>query len=505
MKPCTDLAAGFAALALLAGCQAGSDSQPDPANPGSATPLVVEIPVTTDSEVALEVFRAGQRVMDVGRYQQANQLFEEATAADSGFAYAYLNTASTAASAPEFNENLQLASRHLDGKSTGERLLVEITETYFDNDAEKRMGLALSLIEEYPSSPRAWLTLASTQSGLNQHEAARESLSRALELDPDRLAVHFSIWGSYLFNAPKNFDRAAQAMERAIEIAPDEAKAHENLGDVYRAMKQLERAREAYTRATQIDPTLSVASLKKGHINSFLGNFDEARADYDVGVEGAIEQNRITYANYRAFTHLHAGDPRAALDELGKLLTGDQLATLPEIQASGAKIFTLTNQATIALHHKFWDEAESILQQRARVMRVSAQQVNHPDFARQQEANILLWESQLAARRGDYTTARSKAEEHRALMANDNNPRRFEGYHGLIGLIELLQGYYPEAAKQLAKSDLNMIYVKYHLALAEEGAGNSEKAKQLFREVAEWNFNSVDFALVRQDALQRMG
>ena len=117
---------------------------------------------------------------------------------------------------------------------------------------------------------------------------------------------------------------------------------------------------------------------------------------------------------------------------------------------------------------------------------------------------MLLWQSQLAARRGDYEAALGKAEEHRALLEEDNNPRRFEGYHGLLGLVELLRGNYSEAAEQLAKSDLNEIYVKYHLALAEEGAGDAEKARQLFREVAEWNFNSVGFALVRKDALAKI-
>ena len=31
-------------------------------------------------------------------------------------------------------------------------------------------------------------------------------------------------------------------------------------------------------------------------------------------------------------------------------------------------------------------------------------------------------------------------------------------------------------------------------------SGNVEKAQQLFKEVAEWNFNSVAYALVRKEA-----
>jgi hypothetical protein len=46
-------------------------------------------------------------------------------------------------------------------------------------------------------------------------------------------------------------------------------------------------------------------------------------------------------------------------------------------------------------------------------------------------------------------------------------------------------------------------YTRYHLALALEGAGQTEEAKKIFAEVATFNFNSVGFALVRADALKR--
>ncbi len=490
--------AGLLILVTLAACR------PAEKPPAPPAPAVEEIPVTTSSEEALAAFHEGQQAMDVGRVQEANAHFERAAALDPGFAYAYLNVANTAASAQEFNDALERAAASLEGKSEGERLLVEINRTFFDNDAERRMELAKTLVETYPKSPRAWLTLAGMQGGLNQHQAARESLARALELAPDFIATHYAIWGSYLFNEPKDFARAEQAMLRGLEIAPDEAKVHECLGDVFRAMQELEKARQAYSRAIELDPSWSVASLKKGHVNSFLGRFEEARADYDAGVGGAREQNRITYANYRAFTHLHAGDPRGALAELAELVQAADEAGIPEDQVFGAKIFTLSNQARIALHHDLLDDAEEVLTRRAAVMRANAERVGDDDFSRQQEANILWWDAELAARRGDLETARARAEAHRALLADDRNPRRFEGYHGLLGLIALLEGDHAQAVKEYRKANLNGIGVKYHLALAEEGAGNHEQAKKLFREVAEWNFNSVDFALVRRDALSKL-
>ncbi len=78
--------------------------------------------------------------------------------------------------------------------------------------------------------------------------------------------------------------------------------------------------------------SLSVASLKKGHINSFLGNFDEARTDYDKGIAGAEDVNKINYANFRAFTYVHAGQPAVAIQELEKLRNSANSMKLPKEQ-----------------------------------------------------------------------------------------------------------------------------------------------------------------------------
>ncbi len=497
MRPATQLACGLTILTVTAGCQPAPDT-------GPAAPEIQEIPVTTASPEALADFERGRELMDVGRRQEANARFEAAAARDPGFAYAYVNIASTAQSWQEFNDNHQLALAHIESKSEGERLLVEILGTIFDNDAERRSELAQALVESYPRSPRAWLVLAGMQSGLNQHEAARESMKHALELDPGLKAAHVMIWGSHLFKEPKDFPRAERAMLDCLELDPREAKLHENLGDVYRAMQQLERAGELYARAAELDPGLSVPLIKLGHVGSFLGDFEQARTAYDRGVAVAREQNRITYANYRAFAHLHAGDPRAALDELAGLIASADTADIPEDQVAGAKTFTLTNQATIALFHGFLDDAEAILTDLTTVVRANAERVGAAEFARQQEANLRLWQARLAARRGDYQAAVARAEEHRELLAGENNPRRFEGYHGVLGLVELLQGNHAQAAEQIRQSDLGDMYVKYHLALAEEGAGNAGEARRLFQEIAEWQFNFVGIALVRKDVLARL-
>ena len=157
----------------------------------------------------------------------------------------------------------------------------------------------------------------------------------------------------------------------------------------------------------------------------------------------------------------------------------------------------------IALHNDLLADAERVLPMYARVVRADANAVNDANNTRLTEAAVLSWESQLAARRGDFAKALAKANEHKALVEKDQNPRRLETYHSLLGLIELRKKAFAEAIPHYRQADLTDVYQKYHLALALEGAGQSDEARKLFQDVASWNFNSVGFALTRKDAMKR--
>jgi tetratricopeptide (TPR) repeat protein len=121
------------------------------------------------------------------------------------------------------------------------------------------------------------------------------------------------------------------------------------------------------------------------------------------------------------------------------------------------------------------------------------------------EAQIAYHEGQLAAHRGDFKRALQLAKRNAELVARQQNARRMENYHDLVGLIYFLQRKYVQAVEQYRQSDLTNMYNKYHLALALDGAKQKDEARKLFKEVADWNFNTVGYALVRKDARARAG
>lgn len=494
-KP-TSLIAVFA-LVLIGACA------PEQEEVEVAQPVAEPIPLTATSEEVEALLDEGHYLSDVGRVVEARGKFVAAADADPGCVQAHVYQAANALSFQEFQQALDAAA-NAEGGNEGERKLVAIYQTFLTNDTEQGIALAEELVAMYPNSPRALTILAGLQAGNNEAEAARASYRRALDLDPEYAAALFGIAGNYLFAEPRDFEAAEQWADKAIAAYPDEAKAYELLGDVKRGQNDLEAALEAYNRASEVDPTLAVAHHKRGHINSFLGNIEEARAAYDRGVEAAAVENKANYAVFKAFTRIHEGDMEAAIDEL--VMLAEQVPDMgtPEDQIKGSQTFALNSAAQVALHAGMLDRAAELVEERNELAMAIAGDVGTEDAERLQKAACHQWDGLLAAYRGDEEGAAAEAAEIETLLAEDDNPRKMEGAHFALGVAALENEDFAAAVEHLRQADYrNNIYVRYQLALAEEGAGNTEEAAELFNHVATFNFNSVGFALAGRAAKEK--
>jgi tetratricopeptide (TPR) repeat protein len=244
---------------------------------------------------------------------------------------------------------------------------------------------------------------------------------------------------------------------------------------------------------------------QRGHVNSFLGQFDEARADYDRSMELEMARgnnNAPFFALFRAYVHIHESDPEAAIAELTELA-----ASAEELGVEGTddiKINCLGNVAQIATHTGDYATAEAALAERAILMLAQAQAAGTEQFQRAQESGIVFMDALLAARQGDAETARAKADEYTALVEPDANPRKMEPVHQILGMTEFYEGNYAAAAEELAQAAPGNVYAKYYRAVALDESGQSDEADALFDELAVWNFNGLNYALIRADVLERV-
>ena len=464
-----------------------------------------EIPVTTSSPDARLAFDAGQAAMDRGDAQEANDLFRTAVAADPNFTYAWFNLSNVAFSTEEFNAALQSGAQGSAQASEGERMLLELNRLALEGNLNAQLALAQQLTEKYPGSPRAWLQLAAAQAGLNQFVEQRATLERLIAAAPDFPPAPFALAGSYLFNDPTDFAMAEKYYRQAIAIAPGVDMYYWSLGDAYRGSNRLDEARRYYQLALQLDPHDPTAPVKLGHVDSFLGNYDAARADYDRGMAASSPANAGFLATFKAYTYTYAGDPASTVKALEKLVADIDGFGAPPNQRLNAKVNALTNAAQVAMWSGAFDDAQRVLRTRTALMRENAVLVGTPAFASLQETQIAFFDGQLAAWRGDFKSAKQLAKKVVELAAGQNNPLKLQPYHELMGLVALRQKNYQQAVTEYRQANLAALHNKYQLAQALEATKSAAEAKRMYREVALNNFNTVDFAMFRKEALKKAG
>lgn len=511
----TKLLACLVALTLVGACSKEQQSA-EPAAPDSAAKTMTNaapmaandggIPLSSADAGALLLYDKVRSLADRGDFIEANQAARQLTTEHPGFVGGWIMLGNTALSGEQFVKATHKANELAATGTEGEQLWAAINMTFVTNDTAEGLRLGKTLVETYPDSSRAWIVYSGLLAGQNQHAEAREAGQKAVKLAPNQAIAHNNLGFSYLYNDPKDFTMAEQYFKRAIQIDPKEDNYQVNLGDVHRAMGDLEAARADYSKALELDAENSVAAVKRGHVNSFLGNYDEARDDYDTGIAAAQEGSKSTLANYRAFVNLHADEHLAAIDELKLELDRVDMLDMPADQKIGSRNFLLTNIIDICFYNDMMDDAADAVAQLTASLAESGANSGDENFARQQKATAVFWQGKLAARQGDYAAANAKAEEFAGLLADDSNPRKMERYHELLGMTALEQGNFDLAVQHYRQANLSTspgagdVKNIYMLSKALRRTGRSGEAVKLLAEVANWNFNSAWFAMLRKEA-----
>jgi len=492
-----------AATFILSSC--GAAPPPPPASRDLAaldgvTSAIIGHPITTTSADARSHFLAGQRELDLSQAFEALDHFQRAVAADSTFAFGYLNVANTSNSLADFKTNLARAEQLAAGASEAEQLQIQIVRKGLENDVSGQLASAQQLVAKFPESPRAHLVLAGVQTGLNRTAEGRASYSKAIALAPRLVAAHINLGTTYLFNEPRDFNQALEHFKHAEALAPNEPSMHDFLGDAYRALDDMPQARAEYTRGHELNPRDAGLVQQRGHVNSFSGDYAAARADYDSSMSLGRGNERGFFAPFRAYVSVYAGDAPGAIAELNRLVAQADGMGLPDPLA--VKVNALSNVALIAIDTRDFPAVDAALKQRTPLMMQQADQVGSAGFRRAQEQGVAYFTAWFAARKGEYRTAQRETDRLTALVTPDVNPRKMEPVHQLKGFIALYQGHNAEAAAHFAQGNLLDPYIKYHYAMALDGSGQSEKAKPMFRELAVYNFNTLGYALIRKEAQQ---
>jgi tetratricopeptide (TPR) repeat protein len=326
-------------------------------------------------------------------------------------------------------------------------------------------------------------------------------MERALAVALNFSAAHLQLAYSYMTRQPTDPPKAKPYIEKLVVLEPTEPQVFIAQGSFFRATNQLPLARRAYTRAAELDPIKSLPLQQRGHVESFLGNYDAARADYDAAIKLGKQNEPGTLPMYRALVAAHAGNPRQSIEELNRLVGDVDGMNLPD--PIGTKIAALTAEIQIATQIGDFGSATRAIEQRTPLVRQQVSQASDGKVKRLAEADVAYYDGLLAARKGDVSTAKAKADDIMRIVAETADPQKDQPAHAILGVLALEQRDYGGAASHLAQANPNDMYVQYERALALDGAGRSSEAKALFRRIAQYNFNGPSVAVSRADAAKR--
>ena len=459
------------------------------------------LPMSTASADARMHAALGQRALDMGHARDAEKHFREAVAADPTSAFAQLGIANSAASFADYDASLSAAAKLAPNASRAEQLEISIAQKTLVSDFAGAEVLAKALIAEAPKNPRAYLALATVQQQMGKETDARVTIKRALGVAPNFSPAHLQLAFSYMVSQPTDPARAKPYIDRLVALEPKEPQAFLAQGSYYRAMNQLPLARRAYTRAAQLEPDESLPLQQRGHVESFLGNYEAARADYDAAIKLGKQNEAGNYRVVRALVAAHAGNPKQSVAELDQLVGEIDGMNLPD--PVGTKIGALNAEVLIATQIGEFESASRAIAQRTPLVREQVAKAADEKVKQLVEADIAYYDGLLAARKGDAETAKAKAGDIMRIVAGTNDPQKDQPAHAILGVLALEQKDYADAETHFAQANPNDMYVVYERALALEGAGRRAEAKALFRKIARFNFNAASVAVVRADAVKR--
>lgn len=217
------------------------------------------MPVTTDSELALEFYKTGLLGFDQLKLEMAYHNLELALEEDPNFfmAHFWMYFMSSKKYKKVANAALMTESELGDG----EKEIRTAFKYLLDGQDEKVVEHLQNAIDLYPRDPHLHKILYILQLQYFENlEAAEKSVKRAIEACPD-YALAYNQLGYNLMYLEK-YEEAEEAFDIYLEMSPTIANPHDSKGDFYMATEQYDLAYKCYMRAYEIDPTFSVSQKK---------------------------------------------------------------------------------------------------------------------------------------------------------------------------------------------------------------------------------------------------
>jgi len=455
-----------------------------------------EVPITTKSKEARELFIQGRDLNEFYHTEKANDLFKRAVEIDPEFALGYLFLAVTSSETKDYQAGLAKAVSLAPKVSEGEQKFISAFQAYIgENNAVKANQIFQELAGLFPKDKRVQLYIGGTYGSLQEYDKQIAALENAIALDKS-FAPAFESLG-YVYRWKDQYDKAEEAFKEYARLSPQEASSHDVLGDLYRKMGRFEEAVQHYSEAVRVDSTYVAAQSNIGSTLVFMGKFEEARQAFQKAMDMQLKPGNKVY-NQEAImrTYIYEGDYAKALEAADKAIQMANELGLPE-EASYVPLV----KGAIYCELGDFEKADASI----------AECINSLEstdlvalLKENQRAGAAFWQAIVAAGRQDFNTAAAKADEYKTLIDAIENPanKKYPGW--LFGYLALAQGDAAKAVEYFSQREMDHPWFMYHFAVAKDKFGDAAGAAELYKKVANWNLDGAWYAFVRSKAAAKM-
>lgn len=454
-----------------------------------------EIPITTKSKAARELFLQARALGEDIHLDEAVVLLTEAIKKDPDFALAYLYRARYIGEPVELKKDLDKAVALSPQVSTAEQDIISAYQAYYaENSPARTIAFYEKVVKMYPEDQRAHWRLGVFFRNLNMPERGIQELNQAIDLDPDFAPAHLELGYLYLFEG--EYMLAEQAFQNYIRLKPDQPNPYDSLADLYSIQGEFEKAIEYYQKALEKQPDFVESQRKIGINLIFLGKGEEGRSMIrKVFTMDRAPERRADFLCQITRSYLYEEDYPAALEAADECI---RFGT--EHEVAGQVVINYLAKCAVFAETGDFNQAEASLD----VCRNIFENAKLPAFFRDMYADSLyFWEAIIAARKQDINRAVAIANRYRDDIEMSQNPSRAQYNLGLRGCIEMERGF-PEIAREyFRQAEIEEPLFLLYAARAEAAGGNRAESARLYKTAANLNQDSLWYAYVRPKALAR--
>src|SRR6202163_4356354 len=405
-----------------------------------------EMPVTTSSPKARELF--GRALIDYENLylERANIGWRAAIQADPDFALAYVFIAYNSTDPAEAHTAGEKAKLLAGKASPGERLLIQWIASVKENDFIAGISAMNDMLEMFPKDKHLAYLAGNWMMGQNSYEQAQKMLQEALAIDKNYPPALNDL--AYCYAQSREYPKAFELMERYVAVLPTLPNPQDSYAEILRMSGNFDGALEHYRAALKIDPWFDYSQLGLADTYALMGNQAQARVEYDKAIHNAYTAaDRLSYALQSATTWARENN----LAEADKAFD----AVAGKARATGFGLIEAEAHRMMSLYHT--DDAEAL-----KHLASAEEALNHRTAAgisrsdrEDERARVLRYRAVRAGHAGHQELAAQALQQLETMAGSTRSAVVQSSYHGAAGALLMSRQKIPEAIVHLEDDEDN--------------------------------------------------